>query len=147
MLIRREFGEKFGWLDESFFFCPEDVEICWRAVKNGWRVYFTPDAEIVHYGAKSCGSDFNPLVYYEAKRGYGIMINKHGNCFQKKFGRFLMRVQITGDLVSAILSKDSVKEDICRKARQMYLIQDYSVFYFEINKVGNSKREQKSSTT
>jgi GT2 family glycosyltransferase len=134
MLIRRDFGEKFGWLDEQFFFCPEDIEICWRAVKNGRRVYFTSDAEIIHYGAKSCGSGFNPLVYYEAKRGYGIMINKHGNGFQKKAGRLLMKVQITGDLLSARISKDKIKEDLCREVRQMYLTQDYSVLYLELQK-------------
>ncbi len=134
MLIRRGFGERYGWLDEQFFFCPEDIEICWRAVKNGWRVYFTPDAEIIHFGAKSCGSGFNPLVYYEAKRGYGIMINKHGSDFQKKAGRLLMLLQIRGDLLSAILSKDKIKENICRKVLQMYLVQDFSVQYLELRK-------------
>jgi GT2 family glycosyltransferase len=132
MLIRREFGEKFGWLDEQFFFCPEDIEICWRAIKKGWGVYYTPDVEIVHYGAKSCGSGFNPLIYYEVKRGYGLLINKHGTPFQKKVGRFLMRTQITGDLLSAKLNKDKKKENFCRMVRQMYSTQDYSILYFEL---------------
>jgi len=53
MLIRAEMLSKIGLLDESYTLFFEDVDICFRAWKNGWKVVYYPEAEIVHYIGKS----------------------------------------------------------------------------------------------
>ncbi len=55
LLVRREVWEEIGGLDETYFMYSEEVDWCWRARQAGWRVYYTPEAEIVHWGGQSIG--------------------------------------------------------------------------------------------
>ena len=55
MLVRREAVDEVGPLDESFFLFSEEVDWCYRFEQAGWKVYFTPEAEVVHVGGASHG--------------------------------------------------------------------------------------------
>ena len=52
-LIRSELISKIGFLDEQFFLYGEEADWCFRTANNGWKVLFTPDAEIIHYVGES----------------------------------------------------------------------------------------------
>lgn len=41
------------YFDEDFFFLVEDVDVAWRAQRNGWRAISFPDAVCYHYGDSS----------------------------------------------------------------------------------------------
>lgn len=47
-LARREAWEDLGGFDEAFFMYVEDVDLCWRASRAGWRVGFEPGARVLH---------------------------------------------------------------------------------------------------
>jgi GT2 family glycosyltransferase len=49
MLIRRAALDKTGLLDERYFMYVEDTDICYRMWKKGWKVYYNPDAQILHH--------------------------------------------------------------------------------------------------
>jgi GT2 family glycosyltransferase len=53
MLVRRRAIEQTGLLDERFFVYGEETDWCYRFKKGGWKVLFTPDAEIIHLGGQS----------------------------------------------------------------------------------------------
>lgn len=53
MLIRRSMLDAVGLLDEDYFMYSEDVDLCRRARRAGWGVYWVPDAEVVHIGGQS----------------------------------------------------------------------------------------------
>ena len=42
-----------GLLDEAFFMYGEDLDWCYRIQRAGWRIYYTPDTQIVHYKGES----------------------------------------------------------------------------------------------
>ncbi|MFN3595811.1 MAG: glycosyltransferase family 2 protein, partial [Rubricoccaceae bacterium] len=42
-----------GLLDEGFFMYGEDLDWCYRIQQAGWRIYYTPDTQIVHYKGES----------------------------------------------------------------------------------------------
>jgi N-acetylglucosaminyl-diphospho-decaprenol L-rhamnosyltransferase len=48
LLVRRDVAEQVGLLDERFFLYTEDVDFCASVRAAGWKVLFTPAAEIVH---------------------------------------------------------------------------------------------------
>jgi hypothetical protein len=48
LLARREALAALGGFDEGFFLYEEDVDLCVRARQAGWRVLFTPAAQVVH---------------------------------------------------------------------------------------------------
>jgi GT2 family glycosyltransferase len=53
MLVRREAIEQIGLLDDSFFMYGEETDWCYRFKKGGWKIMFTPQAEITHLGRAS----------------------------------------------------------------------------------------------
>jgi GT2 family glycosyltransferase len=77
MLIRRATLDTIGNLDEDLFAYQEDTEYCVRARKAGWKVFYTPAAQITHLGGKG-GSRVQPYkAIYEWHRSYYIYYNKH----------------------------------------------------------------------
>ena len=53
LMLRRESLGQVGSLDEDFFMYSEEVDLCYRLHKAGWRLYWVPEAEVVHYGGQS----------------------------------------------------------------------------------------------
>jgi hypothetical protein len=51
MLFRKEMLDQIGILEDKYYMYYEEPDITRRANKAGWKVYYTPDAEIIHYFA------------------------------------------------------------------------------------------------
>ena len=47
-LVRREAFETVGGFDEGYFMYVEDLDLCWRLRRAGWRVLYEPAAVAVH---------------------------------------------------------------------------------------------------
>ncbi len=47
-LVRRSAFEAVGGFDEAYFMYFEDVDLCWRLGRAGWRVAYAPSAEVTH---------------------------------------------------------------------------------------------------
>jgi GT2 family glycosyltransferase len=56
LLVRRHVAETAGLLDERYFLYTEDVDFCAVVRANGWKVLFTPAAEITHLRGRSRSS-------------------------------------------------------------------------------------------
>ena len=82
MMIKRDVLDKVGYLDDKIFMYGEDVEICFRARKKGFKVGWTNKAEIVHIGGGSFKNpqfsqwlgEFKGLLYLY-KKNYGFLAN------------------------------------------------------------------------
>ena len=48
MLLRREALDRVGILDESFFMYSEEVDLCYRLKRNGWKIRYDPTVRAVH---------------------------------------------------------------------------------------------------
>lgn len=57
-MIRKKVIEQIGLLDENFWAWFEEVDFCKRAKNIGWKIYYTPEVEIIHHK----GQSFNQLV-------------------------------------------------------------------------------------
>ncbi|MDT7855937.1 glycosyltransferase family 2 protein [Rubrivirga sp. S365] len=59
-----------GLLDEAFFMYGEDLDWCYRIQRAGWRIYYTPETQIVHYkGESTKRGDLRYVVLF-----YGAML-------------------------------------------------------------------------
>jgi N-acetylglucosaminyl-diphospho-decaprenol L-rhamnosyltransferase len=47
-LVRREAWDAVGGFDESYFMYMEDVDLCWRLGRAGWRRGYEPSATVTH---------------------------------------------------------------------------------------------------
>lgn len=77
LFARRKMLEEIGLLDENFFMFCEDTDLCLRAKKNGWKVFYFPFLTVTHQLAGS--TSLNPLraklehhrsMYYFFKKHY-----------------------------------------------------------------------------
>lgn len=58
-IYRKSILNRIGLFDEAHFAYLEDLDIGWRARIQGWRNYYEPRAEVVHYGSASTGARYN----------------------------------------------------------------------------------------
>jgi GT2 family glycosyltransferase len=77
MLIRKDVLAKIGYLDERFFAYQEDADICFRAREVGWKIYYFPQAQIIHFGGQG-GSRVHPYrSIYEWHKSYWLYYQKN----------------------------------------------------------------------
>ena len=55
MLIRRDVFLEFGGFDEAFPIAFNDIDLCLRLRQQGWRILWTPGAELYHHESASTG--------------------------------------------------------------------------------------------
>jgi GT2 family glycosyltransferase len=76
LLIPRPVLEDVGLLDERFPIFFNEVDWCYRARRRGWKILFTPDVEIVHYGGGST-KQVSAKMAWESRRGLLDFYRKH----------------------------------------------------------------------
>jgi GT2 family glycosyltransferase len=82
-----------GLFDEAFFMYGEDLDLCYRIQRSGWKIYYVPDTEIVHYKGESTKK--GDLKY--VRHFYGAMllfIEKHFDSDRSKLVTLLLRIGI-----------------------------------------------------
>jgi GT2 family glycosyltransferase len=89
LMIRREVYEKTGGFDPRFFMYAEEVDLCWRIRKLGWKLRFTPEAQIIHLvGASAAKAKPNRL--YHLHLALLKLYRKHYGERYMKVANFLM---------------------------------------------------------
>jgi GT2 family glycosyltransferase len=76
LLMRRETMEEVGLLDLAFPIFFNEVDWCLRCKRAGWKIYFTPDVEIIHFGGAST-SQVGAAMAWESRRGLLRFYDKH----------------------------------------------------------------------
>ncbi len=76
MLIRKTVLDEIGLLDETFFMYGEDVDLSYRIQKAGYKNYYFPETQIIHYkGESTKKNSLNYVViFYKAM---AIFSKKH----------------------------------------------------------------------
>lgn len=76
-LVRMEAIRQVGVMDETFFVYGDDIDWCYRFVKAGWRVHFTPAGQIIHYRGQTTKKGANRF----ALQLFGsVLINVKKHC-------------------------------------------------------------------
>ena len=85
LAVRKSVFEEAGGMDEKFAFAFNDVDLCLKFLKHGYRNIFTPFAELIHHESKTRG--------YEDTSEKRRRFEEECKLFQKKWKDFLL----TGD--------------------------------------------------
>lgn len=70
MMVRSEVIAQVGGLDEGYFIYAEEIDWCYRMNQAGWRVCFTPDAEIIHLGGQAMNRVADKRIVLKYKGQY-----------------------------------------------------------------------------
>ena len=60
LLVRREAWENVSGFDEAQWMYAEDLDLCWRIARAGWRIRYEPDAHVRHQLSAAAVQAFGP---------------------------------------------------------------------------------------
>ncbi|KAA3616182.1 MAG: glycosyltransferase [Calditrichaeota bacterium] len=88
MMVRRHALEQIGLLDEEFFLYGEDLDWCYRTIEAGWKIYYAPITQLIHFKGESSKQSHldGLLIFYKAM---ALFVKKH---FRKRY--FFITYQI-----------------------------------------------------
>lgn len=72
LMIKNETVRKVGGMDESFFLFSEEVEWCHRIKSAGYKIFYVPEAKVVHHWMGSVRKDSRRMArqYYKSRYIY-----------------------------------------------------------------------------
>ena len=84
-----------GLFDEAFFMYGEDLDWCFRIQQAGWKIYYTPETQIIHYkGESTKKGELRYVMLF-----YGAMLRFAEKHFKSRHS-WLFRIFLRGGIVA-----------------------------------------------
>jgi GT2 family glycosyltransferase len=77
LLLSRKALEDVGLLDEGFFLYYEDIDLCYRLKARGWKVYYNPQIQVVHYYQRASAQGIPNRLTLEHIKSIFRLFKKH----------------------------------------------------------------------
>ncbi len=111
LLVKRRALEAAGCFDENYFLYFEDIDLCYKIRKAGWKLWFCPQARITHIGGTSTSAVKNSSRYHYRKSQL-YFYRKHNS----RLSLFLLQVYLWMNVTFNFLVKPKKEgEDYGRK--------------------------------
>ncbi len=113
MFMRREAARDINFFDERFFMYVEDMDLCYRLWRKGWKVYFCPAAKVVHHIAKSSEQSSARMIIEFQRSLYRFYAKNYSHTWK----RFLKPLVAGGLLLrtAILISRDWVVRQIAKR--------------------------------
>jgi len=120
MMIRRKVLDSIGLLDEELPMYAEDIDICYRIIKAGWRLYCLPNVSIIHI--RGASSKIVPIKakFNSYKATHAYFSKNHG-----ELSALLIRLMISTSIVIRIIAIFILNS---LKWEKEYLINEFKAF-------------------
>lgn len=102
-MIRRSLFQKLKGFDENIFMYTEDMELCFRAQKNGFSTYFYSGVKLIH---KELGSSNREFAIVNTYKGILYFYKKHNN-FLYPVVKLMLVIKATVSLIIGLLSNNN----------------------------------------
>ncbi len=76
LFIKAEIFKNYGGLDEDFFAHMEEIDLCWRLNRAGYKVYYEGKSKVYHVGGGTLSSSNPRKTHLNFKNGLSLLI-KH----------------------------------------------------------------------
>jgi len=74
MLIRGRLYKECGGLDSSFFAHMEEIDLCWRLINRGYKIYYTPHSTVYHIGGGTLSKVNSKKTYLNFRNSLWVLI-------------------------------------------------------------------------
>lgn len=131
LILRQSVLDKIGLLDETYFMYSEEVDLCYRLQQAGWRLYWVPQSEVVHYGGQSTRQMASQMFVqlYKAKLMF----------FHKNYGRNTARaykgILVLAAMVRLLFSPLAYLYPRETRERWLFLARHYRLLLFSLPKL------------
>ena len=103
LFVRRAALDEVGLLDENYFIYSEEVDICYRLQKEGWSIYWVPQAKVTHYEGQSTQQVAAEMFLY-LYRSKLFFIRKHYGWLAGQIYKLILLVTALARLVISPLA-------------------------------------------
>ena len=76
ILLRRQALEKTGLLDEQFQMHMEEIDLCWRLRRRGYRIKVAPRSQVYHIGGATLSEEDPQKLFYNVRNSL-VMLYKN----------------------------------------------------------------------
>lgn len=99
MAVRGPLFKRFGGFDEEFFAHMEEIDLCWRMKRAGYKIMFTPRSTVFHYGGGTLGYQSPYKAYLNFRNSYYVLL-KNENALKMAY---LMPMRLSMDFAAAMM--------------------------------------------
>ena len=115
MCLGKDIFDKDSGFDEHFFMYIEDMELCYRLHKKGYKIYYNPEIVVSHLGQGSSNRGFAIIHIY---KGLLYFYKKHMPVWQYKIVQLMLIIKGTIAVVVGKLTNNEYLFSTYRKAMQ-----------------------------
>lgn len=91
LCIRSEVFHELGGFDEDFFAHMEEIDLCWRAKRRGWKFVVAPESIVYHVGGGTLSYASPFKTYLNFRNSLYMLIKNHeGPLFPKLLKRMIL---------------------------------------------------------
>lgn len=98
LAIRAPLFKTFGGFDPDFFAHMEEIDLCWRMKRAGYKIMFTPKSVVYHFGGGTLGYQSPYKAYLNFRNNYYLLL-KNENALRMAY---LMPIRLMMDAAAAI---------------------------------------------
>lgn len=117
ILTKKEHFEKLNGFDENIFIYMEEVDLLYRAKKQGYSTYFYPEAQFIHFGSASSGGKTFPIL--QVYKGFLFFYRKHRSSSALFWLRFMLKLKATVAVLIGRVTKNAYLTETYEKAYQL----------------------------
>ncbi len=117
ILTKKEYLDEINGFDEKIFMYMDEIDLLYRAKQNKRRVFFYPDAKIIHLGSASSGGKSYPVI--QVFKGFLYFYRKHYPLWQVNMLQYMLK---TKALIAIILGKITGSKYLINTYEQAYKI-------------------------
>jgi GT2 family glycosyltransferase len=98
MFLKREVYERIGGFYDYYWMHQEDIDLCWRAQKSGFKIYTCPGSVVYHVGGGSLSWENHLKTFLTFRNNY-ILLTRNLSFYQS-FPILLLRIIV--DCIGAV---------------------------------------------
>lgn len=137
MFVRSEVYHQLGGLDNDFFAHMEEIDFCWRAKNQGYKIYYHPQSVVFHVGGGTLHKS-NPRKTYLNFRNNFFLLFKNIES-KRMFPVFFWRLVLDGVAALKFLIDGSYKDSIA-------VIKAHFSFYYHIPMLYKKRKALKQNS-
>jgi N-acetylglucosaminyl-diphospho-decaprenol L-rhamnosyltransferase len=121
LIVRRAALDQTGLFDESYFIYSEEIDLCYRIRRQGWRIFWVPQADVIHYGGQSTQQVASEM-FLRLYQGKIIYFRKHYGAWRARLYKLILLVV---SLVRLIAGPLAFLEPATQRERHLKLAGNY----------------------
>ena len=102
-MLRRSAVMQTGLLDDDYFIYSEEIDLCQRLVRAGWRLAWVPQAQVIHFGGQST-RQVAAAMFIRLYQGKILFFRKNGGSLQATVYKWVLAVSALPRLLLALLA-------------------------------------------